>query len=174
MEFFFCPYRTMVSGREKERKKKREGPVDFTTHIVMIQIPVCSSVVILIKKSAPFFPGYNKLEIWCTRAFSVSRFFSVFFFSQNHFFLYCSSIKRMAAMSALFFYFHDIKEKKDNLLMISGMQFQSHYNVSTRNVKREVRRGLANIIFVKNEMEFIQDQQVEDAALCVCTTTIVG
>ena len=74
----------------------------------------------------------------------------------------------MAAMSALFFYFHDIKEKKDNLLMISGMQFQSHYNVSTRHVKREVRRGLANIIFVKNEMEFIQDQQVEDAALCVC------
>ena len=63
MEFFFCPYRTMVSGREKERKKEREGPVDFTTHIVMIQIPVCSSVVILIKKSAPFFPGYNKLEI---------------------------------------------------------------------------------------------------------------
>ena len=57
--------------------------------------------------------------------------------------------------------------------MISGMQFQSHYNVST-HVKREVRRGLANIIFVKNEMEFIQDQQVEDAALCVCTTTIVG
>ena len=29
----------MVSGREKERKKEREGPVDFTTHIV-IQIPV--------------------------------------------------------------------------------------------------------------------------------------
>ena len=52
--------------------------------------------------------------------------------------------------------------------MISGMQFQSHYNVSNRHVKREVRRGLANIIFVKNEMEFIQDQQVEDAALCVC------
>ena len=52
--------------------------------------------------------------------------------------------------------------------MISGMQFQSHYNVSTRHVKREVRRGLANIIFVKNEMEFIEDQQVEDAALCVC------
>ena len=79
--FLLCPYRTMVSGREKERKKEREGPVDFTTHIVMIQIPVCSSVVILIKKSAPFFHGYNKLEIWCTRAFSVSRFFSVFFFS---------------------------------------------------------------------------------------------
>ena len=58
--------------------------------------------------------------------------------------------------------------KEENLLMISGMQFQSHYNVSTRHVKREVRRGLANIIFVKNEMEFIQDQQVEEDAALLC------
>ena len=50
--------------------------------------------------------------------------------------------------------------------MISGMQFQSHYNVST-HVRRS--KGPGQHHFVKNEMEFIQDQQVEDAALlCMC------
>ena len=114
MEFFFCPYRTMVSGREKERKKEREGPVDFTTHIVMIQIPVCSSVVILIKKSAPFFPGYNKLEIWCNPREFFSRFFSVLFFS---FFIesFSCSTRSSELAGPHFLFFHKRRELVDDL-----------------------------------------------------------